>query len=642
MCLLRKAWQLGLTALGPGRLHVALPKKQRVSFMASKTILAACVGAAMLLLPASIAAGPAVDSVSVFDTRTPLPGGPSARVLADRAGWTRLAEDDPSHTFEGDAVVSNGRLTLVLRRGAPGAELYAHGKRGPTLRAALAPVADGSVRLASVLLAENTAGEAAVDAVFRTPDGRDAVVRFALALGAVFVKSEPRRHVESLQVEAPCQFVVMPDFFADDLVVDAAGLPPGVAELPGDGFLMHMVGRGDAIVLAIRDRQEKDFGVEVAQGGGAAAIRASQIPYGTKGSVYVAVLEGPAVWHRRDVAGADAGRIVPLRWRAPFVGQWRVDWRRADGLTDSWEMLLQKPDGHYVKPDWFGQSANYGTDDWMGTGRRRWTTVLGHFDYPCWIDNDGRAFLQPLKKPGEFEGPALVYPLNRVAATPLTALTVVDLMRATLSVGPCQYVLDVEGQKKRSAGIPTCDARSLLNGIYERRQQRERRAEVVEALDDALAFMRHIRARIEDYVAFGRRMRDYLARQKDVHPELADFLSEMEAVAARIDAAVAARADGIHTPAYAARLVDEFRTTLVDCDGDDALARCKKLTAGFVEIGGNQDELVGECRVAVRILRQKAALAMAADPQTAEVAKEIRRRTQQMLRNPTSYEAPRH
>ena len=98
----------------------------------------------------------------------------------------------------------------------------------------------------------------------------------------------------------------------------------------------------------------------------------------------------------------------------------------------------------------------------------------------------------------------------------------------------------------------------------------------------------------------------------------------------------------IATPEYATKLVEEFRATLLDYEGDDALAKCQKLTAGFTQIGGHQDHLVGECRVAVKMLRQKAALAMAVDPRTAVVAKEIRRRTQAMLRNPTSYEAPRH
>jgi hypothetical protein len=165
---------------------------------------------------------------------------------------------------------------------------------------------------------------------------------------------------------------------------------------------------------------------------------------------------------------------------------------------------------------------------------------------------------------------------------------------------------------------------------------------VEQALADCLAFIRHIRVRIEEYVSFGQEMRAYLDQQKRARPELADFLAEMDALTRRIDEFVAVRKEGIHTPEHATRLVDQFRTTLVDYQGDDALGRCKKLTAGFVEIGGNQDELVGECRMAVRILRQKAALAMALDPRTAPVAKEIRRRAQAILRNPTSYEAPRH
>jgi hypothetical protein len=305
-------------------------------------------------------------------------------------------------------------------------------------------------------------------------------------------------------------------------------------------------------------------------------------------------------------------------------------------------MLLQRPDGDYVKPDWFGQSANYGTTDWMKPDRGRWTTVLGWFKYPCWFDRDGRGYLQPLKKPGKFEGPAIIYPLNRTAATPLEALTVVDLMRSTLGVGPCQYVLDVEGQKKRSEGIPTCDARAKLNAIYGDHDQRARQSEVEAVLDNVLAFMRLIRGRIEAYVAFGHELRAYLDDQKKARPELAGFLSEMDSLAGRIDTAVAARKQGIHTPEHATRLVDEFRATLVGYEGDDALERCKKLTAGFVEIGGNQDELVGECRLAVRIIRQKAALAMAADPRTTDIAREIRRRAQEMLRSPASYEAPRH
>ena len=157
-----------------------------------------------------------------------------------------------------------------------------------------------------------------------------------------------------------------------------------------------------------------------------------------------------------------------------------------------------------------------------------------------------------------------------------------------------------------------------------------------------LAFVRHIRGRIDTYAKFGHDVLAYLEQQQKAHPELAGFVTELETLTRRIDEAVARRIGPIGTPEYATGLADEFRRTVLDNDGDEALDKCKKITAAFVQIGGNQDELVGECRLAVKILRQRAGLSMATDPRTSDIAQEIRRRTQAMLRNPVSYEAPRH
>ena len=591
----------------------------------------------------AFAAQSPVASVGVFDTNTSAPAPLSGRAVASKAGWTRLPEDNTPRGFKGDAVLSNDRITVVFRQSGPGAELYANGAEEAVLRAVLAPVPDkGTMRPGPVAIAANTAGETAVEAVFKTPGGKDALVRFKLQPGQVFISTEALSGVERLRLESPCRFAVLPDFFADDIAVDATELPVDRTELPGENFLMHMVGRGEAIVLAVWNQRQGDIQVTLAGRDKARVVQASEIPYGTKGTVCVALLESPGIWHAHDVSKADADRVIPLQWKAPFAAHWRVDWRQDNGLTDSWDMLIQKPDGTYVKPDWFGQSDAYGTPDWMKPDRKRWTTVLGTFQYPCWIDKDGQGFLQPLKKPGTFQGPALAYPINRVAATPLETFTFVDIARATLGVGPCEYILDLEGQKKNAEGRPTCYSRTKLNTIYAAREQKAKRDEVRQALADVLAFMRHIRTRIEGYVTFGHQMLAYLDEQKKAKPELAEFVSDMETLTRRIDAAVEKRKDKIQAPERAVQLVEEFRTTLADYEGDDALDKCKKITAGFVEIGGAQDELVGECRAAVKVLRQKAALAMAVDPRTAAVAGEIRSRTQAMLRNPTGYEAPRH
>jgi hypothetical protein len=323
----------------------------------------------------------------------------------------------------------------------------------------------------------------------------------------------------------------------------------------------------------------------------------------------------------------------------PYPAQWRVDFGRSNGLTDSWEMLLpmEKEDG-YVKPSWLG-----GGDQHLNAKRERWNTVLGEYPYPCWSDRERQGYLQPLKHEAlKFQGPVIVYPINRVKETPLDAFTVVDVMRSTLGVGPCEHILDLEGQKAEYKGRATCAVRDALGGIYDKKEQKEKHDEVEKILDDGLIFVKHIRGRITRYVEFGHKMRDYLAEQKKAHPELSDSLSELDKMVREIDARVAAREAKIKTPEHVVRMNEEFRKNVLDYEGADALDRCKKYGASLVEIGDNQDELSGECRWVVKTLRQRAGLMLASDPKLAEVAAAIRAKTQEALRNPANHEGARH
>jgi hypothetical protein len=223
----------------------------------------------------------------------------------------------------------------------------------------------------------------------------------------------------------------------------------------------------------------------------------------------------------------------------------------------------------------------------------------------------------------------------------LDRFSVVDLVRATLGVGPCEYVLDVEGQHAAYKGRATCGNREVLNRIYAANKQKSQRAEIERSLREVVVFVKHIRARIDEYVAFGHAMRAYLAQQRKLRPELTPFLDAMDQQIGRIDVAFERKKSLIQTPQRVVDLTDEFRRTLIDYEGPDALEKCKAINEAIVVVGGNQDGLVCDCRRAVKVLRQRAGLAMATQPDTIEVAKEIRRRTQDMLRNPVSYEHPR-
>ena len=86
----------------------------------------------------------------------------------------------------------------------------------------------------------------------------------------------------------------------------------------------------------------------------------------------------------------------------------------------------------------------------------------------------------------------------------------------------------------------------------------------------------------------------------------------------------------------------DFRKNVLGYDGPDALKRCKTYAEALVEVGDNQDELSGECRWAIKTLRQRAGILMALDPRVAPVAAAIRARTQETLRNPANHEGARH
>lgn len=598
-----------------------------------------------IFVAASSARAQEAPEVRLFDTGSAASTPYNPFKLSDDT-WTRIPEDKTDYVFRGDAWLMNDKISVVFRRKSGAAEVNAYKAGiGPILCARLIPLAGSpATRLTGIKIIDNTAGEISLDVTYKTGLFDSLTVNYNLKVGQPFVQTQSKKNATALNIVAPCRFAVLPDFFADDIVVDATAINADETELPSDNFLMHMT--PGAIVLAVWDKAQDDIAVKLSGEGAARQIAGSVIQFLSDekgpGKISVAVLEGPNMWHARNIAKADGDKEIKLDWTAPFQAQWRVDWQTTDKVTDSWEMLTQKADGSYEKHGWYGQAENFGNDTWLKAGRQRWTTVLGRFKYPCWLDKDGSAYIRPLvNKALTFQGPAIVYPINRIDSTPLEAFTVMDMMRATLGVGPCEYILDIAGQKKSYTGLPTCETQTALMAIYTAREQVKKHDEVVKLLTDVIAFVRQIRGRIEQYREFGVQMDQYLESRKTAYPQYAGTIAELQKINRGIEEHYKLKTN-MNTPEYATGLYEEFRTKLVDYEGPDAVDKCKKITDALRFIGADQDELVGECRVQVKILRQRAAMAMAADPKFASIAKEIRQRTQQMLRNPLSYEAPRH
>ncbi len=441
--------------------------------------------------------------------------------------------------------------------------------------------------------------------------------------GEPLTEITPGPGAKTLRIDVPSRFVVLPDFFSDDLVFDATKLPGATAELPSENFVLHLAGDGKSIVMVVFENRDQDVKCRMSKG----LFTGSEVEFGGK-KIWVAALEAPKIWH----AAAD---VKPgpqkLDWAMPWPAQWRVDFTRPDELTDSWDLLLQKTEGGaYTKPSWMGAGAEQ-----LGAARKRWTTVLGSFLYPCWSDPKGVAYLEPLQHAAlKLGGPVVIYPANRVPETPLDAFTVLDVARAALGAGPCQYILDVDNQKSSNKGHATCWTRDWLMPVYAAGQQTAKRAEVEENLKQVLTFVTYIRARITRYSDFLRETRAYLAKELKAHPELKKSIDALDAIAQSADRRYKAREEKIKTPEVVAKMNADFLGA--------ASPNVKAYTDALVEIGDNQDQLAGELRWEVRALRQRAGLLLASDPKMVEVAAELRKRTQEVLRSPAGHEGARH
>jgi len=208
-------------------------------------------------------------------------------------------------------------------------------------------------------------------------------------------------------------------------------------------------------------------------------------------------------------------------------------------------------------------------------------------------------------------------------------MTVTDVMRTCLGVGPCEYIMDVAGQGVTNKGIYTCSVEHTVPLLFEFGLAKEERVYLNAMLREVQVFVKAIQDRINSYVDFREQTLKYLAEPKIAHPEQADFISKLEEQTKGIQST---RANGIEP---VSKMVAQLKPEIwADIHKVDIRGVC----SGIAGVGLGQDNAVARCRQKVKVLRQMATIEMAINPKNSSVAKEIRKRTQEILRNPYGHE----
>ncbi|MDP7015818.1 MAG: hypothetical protein QGG36_08465, partial [Pirellulaceae bacterium] len=250
-------------------------------------------------------------AIAVWDTGRPAAAALAPAAIAGENDWSRIPLGKPADSFQGDAILSNGRIAVVLRKLDRAVEVYSLKPSGAVarLRLQLLSATEAADRLEQIALVERNRSSARLEVTFRTAEGAKIVSRFRLKRGEVAVQVEPGDGAIGLRVECPGRFVVLPEFFANDVTIDAADLPLERVALPNDNIVLHLTGQGEAIGMCFFEKRKQDAQVTLGGTGRERRITGSEISFeGQK--IWVAVMEAPRIWHTHELMSSDSGKVI--------------------------------------------------------------------------------------------------------------------------------------------------------------------------------------------------------------------------------------------------------------------------------------------------------------------------------------------
>lgn len=534
----------------------AIPSLRRAS---RELAVALAVALGAVAAAPSLAAEPPDPSVRLFDMGT---GGALVRpdVVAERKGWTQVPEGRLDHAFAGDAALVNDKVAIVIERKDQGFECFTFGdtvRQRVVVRPHPAP---GGVCLLKVV--ENSAGAVEVEVADRDPGHADATIRLRLTAGEAVVEMRPASGMQQVTLLGAPKDVVVPDFFGDDMVFtsEAAGRRP--VAVPAENVLLAV----DSVGMIVCVWESGDRGTCLGSSSPVPTPKGADpictVPCGGGRRLWLALLDGPELC-RQIAVGDGQAPVAALRgFKPPFRAKWRADFLGPGGACES-ITFEEPPDAAPVPETW--------------------------------------------------RGPVLIYPIDRSRTTPLTTILPIDVLRSTLGMGPCQYILALEGLGSDDAPPTPAAVTEWVEKQFARKRDAKSADEIRQRLEAMLAHLAAARARVDEYAAFGSRLRAACepAGGQDATAERAKTVL---AICDRFDRDLARGRAAMKTPEEAAGLVQQI-VALIGQDG--AAAAVGPRAAALRDIGHAQDQTLARLRMAAR--RAEAACRYAEDGLAAKV-----------------------
>lgn len=428
---------------------------------------------------------------------------------------------------------------------------------------------------------------------------------------------QPGGNMKGIRVASAIEYGVVPDFISDDLVYSPGQYPEvDSLNIPSENlFLGLLEGRDRVLVSTWPDGKQQ---IKLGLGKGQAGRRLIEtVDFTTDGrSVCLAVLSATGIWHREVLQPTYLEKDVAIGWKRPFHAKWTTQLYEA-GVRTTFTFRESKDS--------------------------IWRGVTGHYTYPTWFDGDGANFRLSKKIPPK--GEAVIYSVEG-RDTPASITTPVDVLKATLGRQACGTILDFPGRSMRthhrrgSVGIRracTCGCTEAIEAVFKAGQEVDRKEYVTGAVDDMVYFVtRHVE-RIDEYCEFADEMVKFLDAARRSEPSLKSYLDDVQAIVQEIPQTYSRHKENMKTLAYADELAGKTKALTAEKAGGN-LPACLDLGKQWRAMGGAQDNVIALYHSLTRKLAQEAGYRCVGQPEAVEVAREIRRRCRQCLRNADGYE----
>ena len=517
-----------------------------------------------------------------------------------------------SNSFAGTIVIGSRRLVSVW--GANDGSLEISSVLGGQLkrRCTVAPSTPIPAARGSIVTEKDRIGLR-----FSSESGDRSYTAWFAPDGLVSIEAE---HIPQMQIkDCHLRYGLLPSFVGTDLVYTPARMEGKQFDLPSTQWLVGLVDGNDSMLVTVWESDTQAVSLGLTGEGDNRLIDSVTIATATAG-FHLSLVEHTNLWHREALKEEWLGDYAPIGWERPFPARWMAQFF----VTPATRATFREPCMDYSFPIAGARTRQYGV--WFEDWNR----------YPCYFD--GPRTIVHFEKTFVPNGDALIYFLEPAAADLYSPCEIVE---QALGREKAMALFDFDANRLRKLNYstpnefmydrPVCATSDHLAEI----RQPEKATVGVNYATHIYEFIREIRSRVDQYSAFVTHVQDYLATEKKAHPELKDYLEEMESMMnempGEFKAIYATPLPSIQTKTEAMK-----KRLLVETNNGFNLGELDCKTAA-----GWQDDLCRRCNRFVMRVAQQAALNCGDSPQKAIIAKHIWDESRAVLRQPTRWESRR-